>query len=183
MSKLPPGPREPAALQTVEWIVRPTALLRRAQALYGEPFTLRTAWSDAPLVLISDPQEIKRVYAAPPDVLQGGEAAGFLEPFAGRNSFLILHGDEHARQRKLVMPAFHGEALQRWTATIAAVAHEELDTWAPGVPLRALPRMRALTLEVIQRVIFGTQDPELKAALRTALDLTGSTANLIAMSL
>jgi hypothetical protein len=55
MRDLPPGPREPAALQTVEWIVRPTALLRRAQARYGEPFTLRTAWMDAPLVLTSDP--------------------------------------------------------------------------------------------------------------------------------
>src|SRR5690348_12106267 len=165
MSVLPPGPREPAALQTVEWIVRPTALLRRAQALYGEPFTLRTAWSDAPLVLISDPAEIKRVYAAPPDVLQGGEAAGFLEPFAGRNSILILHGAEHARQRKLVMPAFHGEALQRWTDTIAELAHAELDTWVPGRPMKALPRMRALTLEVIQRVIFGSQDLALRDAL------------------
>jgi cytochrome P450 len=170
-------------LQTIEWIVRPTALLRRAQARYGEPFTIRTAWSDAPLVLISDPQEIKRVYAAPPDLLQGGEAAGFLEPFAGRNSILVLHGPEHTRQRKLVMPAFHGEALQRWTDTIAQLAHQELDTWRPGEPLKALPRMRALTLEVIQRVIFGSRDPELRDALRTALDLTGSTANLIAMSL
>ena len=62
-------------LQTVEWIVRPTALLRRAQARHGEPFTVRTAWSDAPMVLVSDPAEIKRVYAAPPDVLQGGESA------------------------------------------------------------------------------------------------------------
>ena len=183
MESLPPGPKAPSALQTVEWIVRPTALLRRAQARYGEPFTLRTAWSDAPLVLTSDPAEIKRVYAAPPDVLQGGEAAGFLEPFAGRNSILILHGPEHARQRKLVMPPFHGEALKRWTDTMAEVAHEELDTWPLGTPLKTLPRMRTLTLEVIQRVIFGSRDPELRDALRAALDMTGSTANLIAMSL
>src|SRR3954467_14159342 len=154
MHELPPGPTAPTALQTVEWIVRPTAFLRRARARYGEPFTIRTAWSDAPLVLTSDPAEIKRVYAAPPDVLQGGEAAGFLEPFAGRNSILILHGEEHARQRKLVMPPLHGEALQRWTATVGGVASEERDGWRPGEPLQALPRMRALTLEVIQRVIF-----------------------------
>ena len=95
MDGLPPGPREPTALQTVEWIVRPTALLRRAQARYGEPFTLRTAWSDAPLVLVSDPAEIKRVYSAPPDVLRGGESSAFLEPFTGPRSVLILHGDEH----------------------------------------------------------------------------------------
>ena len=69
---LPPGPAEPAALQTVEWIVRPTALLRRAQARFGEPFTLRTAYWDAPLVLVSDPEEIRRIFAAPGEVLAGG---------------------------------------------------------------------------------------------------------------
>jgi cytochrome P450 len=183
VSVLPPGPREPAALQTVEWIVRPTALLRRAQARFGEPFTLRTAWSDAPLVLVSDPAEIKRVYAAPPDVLQGGESAAFLEPFAGAGSILILHGDEHLRQRRLMLPPFHGEALKRWAATMSEIAHAELDTWEPGRPLNARERMQRLTLEVIQRVVFGSRDDELRDALRTALDMTSSTPKLIAMSL
>jgi cytochrome P450 len=183
VSVLPPGPREPAALQTVEWIVRPTALLRRAQARYGEPFTLRTAWSDAPMVLVSDPDEIKRVYVAPPEVLQGGEGAAFLEPFAGASSILILHGDEHLRQRRLMLPPFHGEALKRWTATMAEIAHAELDTWTPGEPLHGRERMQRLTLEVIQRVVFGSRDDELRDALRTALDMTSSTPRLIAMSL
>jgi cytochrome P450 len=183
MADLPPGPREHPVLQTVEWIVRPTALLRRARARYGEPFTLRTVWYDAPLVIVSDPAEVKRAYAAPPDVLRGGESASFLEPFAGPRSILILHGDEHLRQRRLVLPPFHGEALKRWTATIAQLAHAELDTWTPGRPMRALPRMQALALEIIQRVIFGSTDPELRRALRAALDMTGSTTRLIAMSL
>jgi cytochrome P450 len=183
MRDLPPGPKEHAALQTVEWIVRPTALLRRAQARYGEPFTLRTAWTDAPLVLVSAPEEIRRIYAAPPDVLQGGDSSAFLEPFTGRRSVLILHGDEHLRQRRLMLPPFHGEALKRWKDTIAAIAHEELDTWVPGRPMRALESTQRLTLEVIQRVIFGSRDPELRDALRVALDMTGSMPNLIAMSL
>jgi cytochrome P450 len=183
MDGLPPGPRELTALQTVEWIVRPTALLRRAQARYGEPFTLRTAWSDAPLVLVSDPAEIKRVYGAPPDVLRGGESSAFLEPFTGPRSVLILHGDEHLRQRKLMLPPFHGEALKRWKETIAEITHAELDTWVPGRPLRSLERMQAVTLKVIQRVIFGSRDPELRDAFRAALDMTGSTTRLIAMSL
>jgi cytochrome P450 len=181
--ELPPGPREPAALQTVEWIVRPTALLRRAQAKHGEPFTLRTAWSDAPLVLVSDPAEIKRVYAAPPDVLQGGESAAFLEPFTGASSILILHGEEHLRARRLALPPFHGEALRRWSATMAEIAHAELDTWRPGEPLRARERMQRLTLEVIQRVVFGSRDDALRDALRTALDMTNSTPKLVLMSL
>ncbi|MDA0174198.1 cytochrome P450 [Solirubrobacter taibaiensis] len=180
---LPPGPKSPIPLQTIEWIVRPTHFLRRAQQRYGEPFTIRTAWSDAPMVLTSDPDEIKRAYAAPPDVLQGGDAADFLEPFVGRNSILVLHGDEHLRQRRLVLPPFHGEALKRWTATIQQLTHEHLDTWPTNKPFKALPKMQELTLEIIQRVIFGSKDPELKAALRSALDLTQSTPNLIAMSL
>ncbi len=180
---LPPGPREPTALQTVEWIVRPTALLRRAQARYGEPFTVRTAWSDAPMVITSDPEEIKRVYAAPPDVLQAGDSSAFLEPFTGPRSVLILNGEEHLRQRKLMLPAFHGQALKHWTGTIAEVAGQELDSWPLGVPFQARPRMQRLTLEVIMRVVFGSRDAQLRDALRAALDLTGSTANLVAMSL
>ena len=39
--ELPPGPREPAALQTVEWVARPTAFLRRCRAGHGDPFTVR----------------------------------------------------------------------------------------------------------------------------------------------
>ncbi|MDA0184088.1 cytochrome P450 [Solirubrobacter phytolaccae] len=180
---LPPGPKAPAAVQTVEWIVRPTKLLRDAEARYGDAFTLRTAYWDAPMVLTSDPDAIKRVYAAPPDVLQGGDAAAFMEPFVGAKSLLILHGDEHLRQRRLVLPPFHGQALKRWTEQIRAITHEQLDTWPVNTPFKALPKMQELTLDVIERVIFGTRDPELKQALRAALDLTGSTTNLIAMSL
>jgi cytochrome P450 len=163
--------------------VRPTAFLRRAQARYGEPFTIRTAWADAPMVLFSDAEEIKRAYAAPPDVLQGGDSAAFMEPFVGRNSLLVLHGEAHLRQRRLVLPPFHGQALKRWTADIQQLTHQHLDSWPVNTPFKAHPRMQELTLEIIQRVIFGSRDEELKAALRAALDLTGSTSNLIAMSL
>jgi cytochrome P450 family 135 len=182
-AELPPGPREPVAAQTVEWIARPSALLRRCEARYGEPFTLRMAWQDAPLVLIWDPGEIRRVYSAPGDVLQGGAGAAFLEPFTGPRSILILDGPEHLRRRKLVLPSFHGAALRRWAATIAELAGAELDRWTPGRPLRTHPRMQALTLEVILRVVFGTDDPGLRDALRRALDMTSSTARLVALSL
>src|SRR4051794_9963453 len=180
---LPPGPSAPAALQTVEWIVRPTALLRRAQARYGEPFTIRTAYWDAPMVLVSDPAEVKRIYGAPPEVLRGGESSSFLEPFVGPTSVLVTYGEDHLRRRRQALPPLHGDALRGWTETMAEIAGAELDTWQPGRPLRALPRMQALTLEGIQRVVFGSRDEELRDALRAALDMTQSTPNLIAMSL
>ena len=166
---LPPGPREPAALQTYEWVARPTTLMRRAQARYGEPFTLRLAWSDAPMVFTSDPAEIKRVYAAPPDQLRAGASSAFLEPFAGPRSILVLDGEEHLKERKLMLPPFHGEELQRWRETMARVAHEELAGWEPGRPIKTLERMQAVALEIILRVVFGGGDPRLRDAIRRAL--------------
>jgi cytochrome P450 len=181
--RLPPGPPEPAAIQMSEWIVRPTALLRRCHARYGEPFTLKINWSDAPMVFITDPADIKRVFAADQDVLRGGESSSVLEPFAGPRSILLLHGAEHLRQRRLMLPPFHGDALARWRDTIAALAEAELDRWTPDQPVKALRRMQALTLEVILRVVFGAGDPELRDAIRRTLDMTTSMPRLVAMSL
>jgi cytochrome P450 len=181
--QLPPGPATPAAVQTCEWIARPTVLLRRCQARYGEPFTLRIAWSDGPMVFTSDPADIKRVFAASPDVLRPGASSTVLVPFAGPRSILVLDGAEHMRQRRLMLPPFHGEALARWRGTIAELAAAELDRWTPGVPVRAHGRMQVLTLEVILRVVFGGGDPELRDAIRRTLDMTTSLPRLVAMSL
>ena len=178
---LPPGPSTPPALQTYEWVVRPTTLLRRCQARYGEPFTLRILWSDAPMVFISDPADIKRVYGAGPDVLRGGASSAVLEPFVGPRSILLLDGDEHLRQRRLMLPPFHGDALAGWRETVARLARDEVASWVPGRPLRTLPRMQALTLEMILRVVFGGGDAELREAIRRPLQL--SLPRLLAMSL
>jgi cytochrome P450 len=181
---LPPGPAAPAALQTYEWIARPTALLRRAQARYGEPFTLRTLWADAPMVLVSDPEEVRRIFTAAPDVLRGGESSSILEPFAGPSSILLLDGDEHLRQRRLMLPPFHGERVQAYRRVVAELAEDEVAHWPTGRPFAALPRMQSLALNVIMRAVFGArEEPALRDALRRALNLAGSLPRLVGLSL
>jgi cytochrome P450 len=180
---LPPGPSAPAAAQTIEWIARPTALLRRSAARYGEPFTLRTLWADAPMVLVSDPETIRRVYAAPPESLRGGASSTVLEPFAGASSILLTSGEAHLRQRRLMLPPFHGERMEAYRATVAALAAAELDRWEPGRLLRTLPRMQELTLDVILRVVLGAPDPQLRSAIRDALDMATALPRLVALSL
>jgi len=180
---LPPGPSAPAALQTVEWIARPTDLLRRCAARYGEPFTLRTLWADGPMVLVSDPETVKRVYAAPAGELDGGASSTVLEPFVGTSSILLARGDEHLRRRKLMLPPFHGKRMEAHRATVVALAEAEVARWAPGRPLRTLPKMQALTLDVILRVVLGVPDPQLRAELRAALDMATSLSRLVALSL
>ena len=180
---LPPGPREPAALQTVEWIARPTAFLRRCRARHGDPFTVRVAWADAPMVLVADPESIRRIFAADDEQLHGGASSTVLEPFAGPTSILLTHGPEHLRRRRELLPAFHGDALAGWRATIAEMAAAEVARWPAG-RVRTLPLTQALTLDVILRVVLGpVERPQLRAAIRRALDMTASLPRLVAMSL
>src|SRR3954468_2371751 len=181
---LPPGPASPAALQTYEWIARPTALLRRAQARFGEPFTIRTLWTDGPMVLVSDPEDVRRIFTAEPGSLRGGESSSILEPFAGPSSILLLDGDEHLRQRRLMLPPFHGERVQADRLIVAELAEQEVAGWPARRAFAALPRMQTLALNVIMRAVFGArEEPALRDSLRRALNLAGSLPRLVALSL
>ncbi len=106
-----------------------------------------------------------------------------LEPFAGPSSILVTSGEPHLRRRRQMLPPFHGARMEAHRAEIAALAEAELDRWPPGVPLRTLPRMQSLTLDIILRVVLGGSDPPLRAAIRDTLDMTTSMARLIALSL
>src|SRR5580700_371080 len=109
--ELPPGPRMPALLQTLGTWSRPTAFLERCRARYGKRFTNRL-FGQPPLVMISDPEEIKQIFLAPPDVLHPGEGAKILEPVVGAHSVILLDEEPHLEQRKLLLGPFHGESMQ-----------------------------------------------------------------------
>ena len=74
-SELPRGPRAPALLQTIGWWSRPTAYLERCRARYGRRFTVRLI-GQSPFVVLSDPDELKELFQAPPEVLHPGEGPG-----------------------------------------------------------------------------------------------------------
>jgi cytochrome P450 len=180
---LPPGPREPAALQTLEWVARPTAFLRRCAAAHGEAFTIRLAFDDAPLVLVWHPDAVRVVYAASPDVAQRGASPGPLRPVAGPRSILFADGEPHLRIRRLMLPAFHGERIAAYREVVHEVAGEHVAAWPRGRPVEALRLMQELTLEVILRAVFGTDDQRLAADIRATLGVAGSLPRAVAMSL
>jgi cytochrome P450 len=153
---LPPGPRMPAVLQTIGWWTRPTAFLERCRARYGRRFTIRLL-AQSPFVVLSDPDEIRAVFQAPPDVLHPGEGAHILEPLVGRNSVILLDEDPHLEQRKLMLPAFHGERMQRLSGLMSELAEREVGSWPLEEPVALHARLRNLTLEIILRAVFGLE--------------------------
>jgi cytochrome P450 len=155
-SELPPGPRAPAALQMLGWWSRPTAFMERARARYGRRFTVRLL-GQPPWVLLSDPEEIKQLLTAPPEVLHPGEGARILEPVVGAHSVILLDEGPHLEQRKLLLPAFHGERMQRLAGLMAELAEREALSWPQEEPVALHPRLQSLTLEIILRAVFGLE--------------------------
>ena len=113
--QLPPGPRAPSPVQALGWWSRPIAFIERCRARYGRRFTIFLP-AAPPFVMISDPDEIREVFTAAPDVLHPGEGAKILEPVVGRHSVILLDEGPHLEQRKLMLPAFHGDAVERLEA-------------------------------------------------------------------
>jgi len=167
---LTPGPRAPAAWQTIGWMARPAAFMRRAHERFGDPVTIRTYWTEEPMVLFSGPDAVRDVFRLDPAIAPAGESWEFLRPFAGAHSILLLDGDEHMRERRLLQGPFHGERMRAFGPVVADLARRELSTWSGRVA--TLERMRHLTLEIILRVVLGARGDEETARLRAAVDGT-----------
>ena len=180
-TELPPGPRLPVIAQTLLWLLRPQRTMRRWRDRYGDVFTIRLAMQGT-VVEVGDPSLLKTVLSAPPDDARAGGATSILEPLLGRNSLLLLDGREHLRQRKLLLPPFHGERMQRYGEVIAQATDAELATWPVGTPFTLRPAMQRITLEVILRAVFGMDDSPQTDELRPLLrDLIDTSRNTVAM--
>ncbi len=179
--KLPPGPRRPPVIQTIAWWARPIAFFEQSRARYGKRFTIRLLGAP-PFVMIADPDEVKQIFTAAPEVLHPGEGAQILEPVVGRNSVILLDESEHLQQRKLMLPAFHGEKMQRLAGTMQEVADHEVASWPSGQPIELHRRFQALTMEVILRAVFGLDaGPQLDGLRSRLTDLLADSSRPASM--
>ena len=167
-TRLPPGPPLPIWVQTpLVWLgMQP--YLDACHRRYGRTFTVRAApVGDA--VYITDPADVKAVFAGDPAVYHAGESNAILDDLIGPSSVLMLDEVQHRRRRALMTPPFHGNAVRRQSEVMAEVTVAEVDGWPIGRPFPLRPRMQALTLEVILRTVIGVHDGDRLAALRRAL--------------
>jgi len=152
----------------VRFARRPLQVLREWHARYGDLFTVKmTGFGTG--VYVVDPDAIRELFTGDQSDLRAGEANSFLEPVLGPHSVLVLDGPEHLRQRKLLLPPFQGSHVTEFREVIRDIAEREVSTWTAGRRLVLREHMRALTFEVICRVVFGVTEPERVERLREAL--------------
>jgi len=127
----------------------------KGQREAGEVFSLNTRFDPKPVVVVSHPDHIKSLFANP-DLAPSVTGESPVRPIVGL-SVLTTVGTHHRRQRKLLMPPFHGEAIAAYREQIRAATTRELNGWTTGTPFALAPAAQAITLDVIMAGIFGIE--------------------------
>jgi cytochrome P450 len=165
----------PKVAQTLRFSMRQIEFVFKARREHGEVFRMRGVIPGGPIIT-SHPDHVRSLFTARPEQAPSLTGESPLRPILGPNSVLTAVGPRHMRQRKLLLPPFHGEAIAQYTQMIAAAAEREIDRWPVGETISLAPRMQAITLDVIMAGIFGVEGkPEPgtpEASLRTAVRKT-----------
>ncbi len=153
----PPAVMQSRLLQTLRFNQRQIEFVFRARRELGEVFRMRGTIPGPGPVITSHPDHVRSLFTAKPDQAPSLTGESPLRPIVGPNSVLTAVGPRHLRQRKLLLPPFHGEAIEQYTQMIADAAEREIDRWPLGRPFALAPSMQAITLDVIMAGIFGIE--------------------------
>jgi cytochrome P450 len=143
-------------LQLLRFNQRQIQFVFKARRQLGDVFALRTP-DPNDLAITGVPDDVRSLFTAKPEQAPSLAAESPLRPIIGPNSVLTALGARHMRQRKLLLPPFHGEAIERYARTIAEATDREIESWPIGTPFALAPRMQAITLDVIMAGIFGVE--------------------------
>ncbi len=184
MSALPPGPRGPNALVAARFLMRGPQFLERNRDRYGDVFTIQLN-TGRTVIIAGDPGIAKEVFTGSPDDLHAGAGNIVLKPLLGSRSVLLLDGKEHMRQRKLMLPPFHGERMRAYGELMGEIADRHVSEWPVGKPFAVRESVQAITLEIILRTVFGLDSAaeveRLAAPLRLLLDSTTHPLRLLSL--
>jgi cytochrome P450 len=159
-TSLPPGPKAPAAVTALRYARDPLGFLTSYRRRFGDIFTLSFPYFGK-VVYVTDPELVKAVFTGRPDQFHAGEAnATVLEVALGPNSVLTLDDEPHMRQRKLLLPPFHGERVQRYGDLIREITLREMESWPVGEPFALRRHTQRITLAVILKAVFGVDDAQ-----------------------
>ena len=185
-SGLPPGPGGPSALIAARFLLRGPRFLTDCRDRYGDVFTIRLN-TGRTVVIAGDPAIAKEVFQGSGDDLHAGAGNVVLKPILGGRSVLLLDGPEHMRQRKLMLPPFHGERMRAYGETMTEVAERHISEWPVGRDFSVHPTMQSITLEIILRTVLGVEDParieQLGAPLKRLLNSTDQPLRLLMLQL
>ena len=176
MKKLPDGPKTPKLLQQLHSLADPLGYLEAAaREPYGDIFQANTlglsvaAGFSGPLIFVSHPQALQQIFMNPKQFTSPGELNGFMRPFVGDYGLVTASGSSHKRQRKLLMPPFHGARMHFYGEIMCNQASLAIGQLKMGQIFSASTAMQELSLQIILETIFGVKQRERAELLKQSL--------------
>jgi retinoid hydroxylase len=85
---------------------------------------------------------------------RGGWPPMFVELLG--ESLFVQDGDEHRQKRRLIMPAFHRQALHNYLTTMETTTQRYLDKWAQMGEFGWLEGFKQFTFDIAATLLMGT---------------------------
>jgi cytochrome P450 len=144
----------PRTLQVLRFGQRQAEFVLAGRRQFGDVFRFQGIIPGHP-VISGHPEHAKSIFTAKVELVPTLTAESPLRPIVGPNSLLTTQGEQHMRQRRLLLPAFHGDALTNYYEVIDGAIDREIDSWPVGEAIELAGPMQDVTLEVILSGIFG----------------------------
>lgn len=154
--RLPPVVPIPKPVAALAFMTARKPVLRAMGRRYGGAFSVRLPIVGHAVVL-SDPVLIKDLFTTNSDLVY---RASNLGPMLGPGSTFSLHGVDHLRRRKLLVPPFHGKRMAGYESIVEEEVLREVANWPQGREFATQPSMMRITLNVILRAVFGAEGAE-----------------------
>jgi cytochrome P450 family 138 len=156
--RLPDGPKTPELLNGLAFLFARNRMIRKLQRRYGDAFSMRMPGFGL-MVIVTTPELVKQVYTAKPDVLHAGRNP--LGEVLGPGSLFSMDEERHLKERRTLLPPFHGERMRSYEAIIEEEALREMAGWPEGVEFASIGSFQTITLRIILRTVFGAEGREL----------------------
>jgi cytochrome P450 len=165
------------------------SLLRRWQYYYSPQFFaaelfkrlgplahIRFMGADYAMVLTAE--GARQVFAQAPDNYEVFWRESFVGTH-GENNLWVMTGKAHRYERKLFAPAVHPGHIRAKGEVIHDIARDHFARWQAGKTATAFDTTKAISLDVIMRLVFGVEDEDVMDEGRRVLDRLSRTAKPI----
>ncbi len=151
----------PVWQQRLLWIVNPVAYMEQAVKEHPDLFTATVSGFSDSLIFVNDPQGIQQILTNDRQIFfPAGELNNILTPIVGYSSLLSLDGQKHKRERKLMMPSFHGERMHYYGNLVHEIVDRIFSKQRVNSVFIAREITQDISLTVILEVVFGLTEGE-----------------------
>ena len=180
-----PGPTGISMLPHIRTVLRmssdPLPLLREHYARYGVLSASSASKPGKQLMLLAFGEAYNQPVLSNPATYHSITSEMLRDSALKRlmSGLVNMNGERHKGQRRLMMPAFHKQAVAGYHALFAEEACALLERWGQAKQTNLMPDLRGLVLRIVSRALFGLNDPALSQRVGASLTAWVRMANTV----